>query len=922
MRLARWFLLLTLSLALASAGLAAGKAAPAAKPQLSALILSGQNNHDWKATTPVLARILREAGFKVDITEQPETCTLADLRAHQVVVSNYNGDRWGDKAEAALLQYVREGGGFVVIHAANNAFADWPEYDRLIGGAWRAGAGHGEYHRYEVKLTNARHPITRGMAGFLNAEDELYHRMTMQPNVLVLATAFSSPDKGGTGRNEPVAWVVYYGKGRMFQTVLGHGADTMAGIGFITLVQRGTAWAATRQVSLPGRQAELLATSLADEDEDARYGGKAALIKLGPAAIPVLFDCLGRSQLEADEAYSALRWIAMRAHGSAQEPAAVAAFLARAKAGRPQTEREMALRLLGLTASAADGPKLAAFLADGQVREAALEGLGGVPGTAATRAIAASIAGQDAGYQARALDILGTRADRAGLNAALAGARDTDQAVRLAAMRALGNIGDAAAVRVLAPALGEQGAAHQAAVDGLLRLAEAQRQQGRLAAALGIYQQVLQGATSARDKTAALVGMARLGDPRLAALAAPLVADADDTVAVTAVNTLAAVPAPRNGEALAQIRTAAGDERPMVAAAALEAIGRYLDVAGAPVAIKAAASAQPAVRAAALRTLGQLGGRTNNQDLDRAIMEAVAAHLVSGSPAAPAAVDASLAILGRQRAGESAVYAKVLAACSDDRQRAAAVAALAPVARPGDLPVIEQALGSGDPSVRSGALDALASVAGVLAQEGKKQEAVAAYQRVLAMLPSDRRVEEMASKLSELGVEVDVAHARGFITHWWVAGPFPNGGNAAYETAYQPEQGVDLAASYAVGDRKVAWSKQQIEDASGVLVLDQVVTPADNSAAYCYAEVTSPAEQPVLLKLGSDDGAVLWLNGARLFGTPEARGLMADDDVVEGKLQAGVNRILVKALNGSSDFQLCLRLTKPDGTALPLEQRE
>ena len=102
---------------------------------------------------------------------------------YDVVMSNYNGDRWPKETEAAFVDYLRNGGGFVSVHAANNAFAEWPEYNEAIGlGGWfgrseksgpyvyykddklvrddspgRCG-GHGEQHEFVVAAARRRAP--------------------------------------------------------------------------------------------------------------------------------------------------------------------------------------------------------------------------------------------------------------------------------------------------------------------------------------------------------------------------------------------------------------------------------------------------------------------------------------------------------------------------------------------------------------------------------------------------------------------------------------------------------------------------------------------------------------------------------------------------------------------------------------------
>src|SRR5689334_5683539 len=123
--------LIALSVALAVVALT-----PAAdRPKVKALILDGQNNHNWKSTTPLLKKYLDETGlFDVEVvTSPPERQDLSKFRpgfaSHQVVVSNYNGATWPAETRNDLTEFVRGGGGFVAVHAADNAFPDWPEYN-------------------------------------------------------------------------------------------------------------------------------------------------------------------------------------------------------------------------------------------------------------------------------------------------------------------------------------------------------------------------------------------------------------------------------------------------------------------------------------------------------------------------------------------------------------------------------------------------------------------------------------------------------------------------------------------------------------------------------------------------------------------------------------------------------------------------
>jgi hypothetical protein len=266
-------------------GLAVGRAARADET-LSVLILDGPNPyHDWQVTTPLLKQLLEESGrFRVDVATSPlEGEDMSGYRprldGYDVVLCNYGDQRpWPEKFQADFVRYVCDGGGFVCFHAAANAFAEWPEYNCICGlGGWygrdeRWGpyfyfrddrlvrdplpgttGHHGPQHGFQVQMRDLDHPITRGLPPvWLHTKDELYDSMRGRAADLdVLATAYSDPAREGTGRDEPMLLVHTYGKGRVFQTMLGHADYSMRCVGFITTLLRGTEWAATGCVTIP-----------------------------------------------------------------------------------------------------------------------------------------------------------------------------------------------------------------------------------------------------------------------------------------------------------------------------------------------------------------------------------------------------------------------------------------------------------------------------------------------------------------------------------------------------------------------------------------------------------------------------------------------------------------------------------------------
>ena len=60
-----------------------------------------------------------------------------DFAKYRVIVSNHNGEDWPESTRRTFDDYVINDGGLVVVHAADNAFPKWAEYNRMITlGGW------------------------------------------------------------------------------------------------------------------------------------------------------------------------------------------------------------------------------------------------------------------------------------------------------------------------------------------------------------------------------------------------------------------------------------------------------------------------------------------------------------------------------------------------------------------------------------------------------------------------------------------------------------------------------------------------------------------------------------------------------------------------------------------------------------------
>ncbi len=265
----------TLSLLFAVNGFAA---------QYKALLVTGQNGHNWQETTPVLQQLLEETGlFTVDVAQSPAkggdmSGFKPSFEDYNLVVLNYQGDAWPDETKAAFVRYVKNGGGVLVYHFACAAFPDWPEYNEIIGlGGWGGrnenwgpyvrwrdgrcvfdytpgrGGGHGPMQPFAIDVRYPEHPIMQGLPPrFMHVPDELYGWLRgPAKNLTVLATAFAPKDKGGSDEHEPIFFTVQYGKGRVFFNALGHTAEQLKSVAFIVTYQRGAEWAASGKVTQP-----------------------------------------------------------------------------------------------------------------------------------------------------------------------------------------------------------------------------------------------------------------------------------------------------------------------------------------------------------------------------------------------------------------------------------------------------------------------------------------------------------------------------------------------------------------------------------------------------------------------------------------------------------------------------------------------
>lgn len=215
-------------------------------PKKKVLIVTGVDypGHKWRLTAPILAKaIAADERLDVTITEDPNDLASDTLADYDVIVLHFMD--WevpdpGPKARANLKDAVQNGKGLVLVHFACGAFQEWPEFVKLAGRAWDPKMrGHDPHGKFTVKITDNRHPVMKAMEDF-ETVDELYTCLAGQTPIKVLATARSKVDN----KDYPMAFVLNYGKGRVFHSVLGHDVQALDNPYVGRLFRNACAWGA------------------------------------------------------------------------------------------------------------------------------------------------------------------------------------------------------------------------------------------------------------------------------------------------------------------------------------------------------------------------------------------------------------------------------------------------------------------------------------------------------------------------------------------------------------------------------------------------------------------------------------------------------------------------------------------------------
>jgi len=743
--------------------------AQASTPPIQTLIVTGQNYHDWKLSSAALKQMLEDTGlFQVDIAVNPPA--KADRKVFQpnfapyrLVVLDYSGDRWPSSTRKAFVNFVKNGGGVVVYHSANNSFPDWPEYNEIIGLAgwggrseksgpyvfWKTGqvvrdpgpgacGQHGPPHDFLVFNRDTVHPITAGLPEkWMHAKDELYGLLRgPAKNLRVLATAFSAPEQTGTGRHEPVLFTVQYGEGRVFHTVLGHvdsaAPPSLECVGFITTFRRGAEWAATGRVTQPVPPDFPAANMNVSTPADVRrWPGFRP-----PSLATILQEVDSFEHSKNDEVLYRLREYILTHRVSedarADSEERLLGFLAMSQ----NLDAKMAvcreLRLIGGEKSVS---LLAKMLADDKTTDMARYALEKIPGPAADRAMLSALAAGKGEIKIGLISSLGQRKSEEAVNGLADLLSGQDPAVSSAAAISLGKIATVEAAAVLSGAVDKTGGDLRTEVAfALLGCADGLLQAGEAGKAAGIYDRILSAPSQAFPavlrKSAMRSRIAAAGGDGGARIILDVLSHGPEDMHQPAIGMIVKIFAepdigpvcallpklPETSQVqllpvlsgypswavLPALLEAARNPRPPVRIAALQALGKAGDVSTARFLAERAAAARGDEQEAARLSLWTLRGK----DVD----EAVLFGLVSA--ASDAVRNECIQAIGERQILAGKAHLISQAASGPDQNRQEAMRALRGLVRPEDLfSLLELLLGLKDETAQEEMQNTIAAAA-------------------------------------------------------------------------------------------------------------------------------------------------------------------------------------------------------------------
>ncbi|HSW01698.1 MAG TPA: HEAT repeat domain-containing protein [Sedimentisphaerales bacterium] len=548
-----------------------------------------------------------------------------------------------------------------------------------------------------------------------------------------------------------------------------------------------------------------------------------------------------------------------------------------------------------------------------------------IPGPEVTKALAQELPNLGATAQVQLISALADRGDALALSAVIEAGKSQDESVRIASLKAIGQLGNASSVTVLADrAATSKGAEQKAARESLYRLRSTE-----------VDAAILQSLASAKaDVKAELV--TAIGERNIAnsvELLLKAAGDEDRKVRVESLKVLKIVGKPDDLPAMVNLlleikgeadRTEAEktiavvahkiEDKTRQAAAALavlpnvkdtpnrasllRVLGRIGDSSALPTLRAALGNREPEIQDATIRALSDWPTSEPVPDLLKVAQTAENARYKV------LALRGLVRLLGLEsgRSAEETIdlYKKAMDLAGDAQEKKRVLSGLASARSVAALNMVAAYLD--DLALYQEAESAVVQIAqGTYGADPQRTKEVLA--KVIQVTKQDA-VRQQAQNLIGMLERFD-----DYIVVWQVSGPYTKDVTAAelFDTAFAPEQEGQEAQwrPMPVGttpDQPWLIEPEKVEELKG-----------DNRVAYLRTKIVSPKEQKAKLELGSDDGVKVWINGQLVHANNAGRPVTLGEDKVDVTLKEGVNAVLVKLAQEGGQWAMALRLRTPDG---------
>ncbi|MGE5295391.1 MAG: HEAT repeat domain-containing protein [Solirubrobacterales bacterium] len=565
---------------------------------------------------------------------------------------------------------------------------------------------------------------------------------------------------------------------------------------------------------------------------------------------------------------------------------------------------------------------------DAEMQTGAIAIVRDIPGEEVTKALAQELPKLPPAAQVQLLSALADRADVTALPAVVEASKAQDESVRIASLKAIGQLGNASSVSLLAErAAASKGEEQKAARESLYRLRGAE-----------VDAAILQNAGSAKGGVKVEL-VSAIGERNIAGSVETLLNAArgdDRKVRVESLKVLKIVGTPADLPALVNLLLDVKNESDRTEAEKTIAVVAHKIEDKTPQAA-AVLAVLPNVkdnadRASLLRVLGRIGDSSSLPTLRTALgnreadIQDAAIRALSEWPTSEPAADLlkvaqtaentrykTLALRGfvRLLGLESArtpeetvdLYKKAMDLAGDAQEKKRVLSGLAAAKSLGTLNMAAEYLD--DLALHLEAESAVVQIAqGVFGSDPQRVREV--MTKVIQVTKQDALRQQAQEIINQIERFDD------YVVSWQVSGPYTKDGKASelIDAVFAPEQ----------EGQEAQWRAMPVgttPDQPWLVGPDKVQALAgDNRVAYFRTKIVSPKEQKARLEIGSDDGVKVWLNGQIVHQNNAVRPVQLGQDKVDVTLKEGANVLLVKLIQDAGQWAMAVRVRAPDGSKL------